>query len=443
MISPTNKIKQIWDVLVGILILTCALVTPLNAALDIESVPAFQESLLIFNHLITLIFVIDIVLNFFTAIYLEDELITNRKMVAKHYLKTWFSVDFLSTLPVYLISGNNNLYMAFRTLRLFRLLRLLRVIKLWKQLSWRMSQMIHSGIAQMFFLFFWVPLGIHWLVCGWLAIEGIEYDKDIVLNYVRGLYWCITTVTTVGYGDITPDQNSAVAMLFNMFVMILGAGMYGYVIGNVANMLAKRDITKINYMEKMDRINAFLKYQEIPDELQKRVRDYYNFLWRTRRGYDEDMILEELPAYLKVEVALHLKKEIIEKVPIFKGCGDKFIRALVMVMKPAVFLPNDYIIRTGDVGEEMYFISRGSVDVFSADESTKFATLQEGSFFGEIALLKKSPRTATIKAAEYCDLYCLSKDHFDSVRSKFPEFENHIQQVIQNREEEAKSHENS
>ena len=73
------------------------------------------------------------------------------------------------------------------------------------------------------------------------------------------------------------------------------------------------------------------------------------------------------------------------------------------------------------------------MDVVSKDESTVYATLGSGTFFGEIALLLSTPRTATIKAREYCDLYRLDKETFDAVVSRYPDFAARIQELAEKR----------
>ncbi|MEO5583214.1 MAG: cyclic nucleotide-binding domain-containing protein, partial [Saprospiraceae bacterium] len=57
----------------------------------------------------------------------------------------------------------------------------------------------------------------------------------------------------------------------------------------------------------------------------------------------------------------------------------------------------------------------------------------EGDFFGEISLILRHPRNATIRAIEYCDLYSLDKESFDRVVSHYPEFEKDIQEMARER----------
>ena len=83
----------------------------------------------------------------------------------------------------------------------------------------------------------------------------------------------------------------------------------------------------------------------------------------------------------------------------------------------------------------MYFVVHGELGVFSKDEKKPFAKLHDGDFFGEVALFMKKPRTATIKAVSYCDLYTLKKNTFDRLVSKYPDIAAEIEKKAKIREE--------
>src|SRR6266446_690315 len=107
-------------------------------------------------------------------------------------------------------------------------------------------------------------------------------------------------------------------------------------------------------------------------------------------------------------------RETLEKVPLFAGADAVLLGALIMALKPVVFRAGEIVIRKGEIGRELYLISRGEVEVI--DEAGKVvATLGEGSFFGEIGLLMSEPRTATVRANGYCDLFVLDKSDFNRV----------------------------
>ncbi|MCG6879605.1 MAG: cyclic nucleotide-binding domain-containing protein, partial [Deltaproteobacteria bacterium] len=239
------------------------------------------------------------------------------------------------------------------------------------------------------------------------------------------------TLTTVGYGDIIPKTN--LQMAYTMVVMVLGVGVYGYVIGNVANLLTNMDMARAHYLANMEKLATFLKYRSIPNSLQRRIYDYYSYLWEHRLGYDESAVLSGLPPSLQGEVSLLLKREFIEKVPFLKGGGLELIRDIAFELRPVIFTPGTYIFRAGEIGRHMYFISHGTVEVISPDGKTIVATLGEGDLFGEIALLFSQPRSATVRAMDYCDLYTLDKDTFERVLTHYPEFAEYIKEVAEKR----------
>jgi voltage-gated potassium channel len=284
------------------------------------------------------------------------------------------------------------------------------------------------------FFIYWFALTAHWLACGWLALGGIPEAPDTLSRYLYGLYWCVTTLATVGYGDITPKTN--LQMIYAMVVMILGVGIYGYVIGNVTSLLANLDMATNHYRETMDRLTAFMRYRRLPTDLQRRIRDYHAYVWENRLGYDEATTLAELPISLRTDVALFLRRDFIERVPLFRGASHELVRELALELRPVVFTPGDYIVRVGQFGRHMYFISRGRVDVIAADGHTLLNTITEGDFFGEIALLFSQPRTASVRAVDYCDLYTLDKDTFDRVLSRYPDFTAHIRDMAYQRQPE-------
>ena len=116
-----------------------------------------------------------------------------------------------------------------------------------------------------------------------------------------------------------------------------------------------------------------------------------------------------------------VNRSVIEQVPLFSACDAIFQHNIAMALKPEVYAPGDLIVRKGDIGREMYVLVNGEVEVLDRD-GTALATLGAGSFFGEISLLLSEPRTASVRAREYCDLFVLDQRDFNRVLRDHPEF---------------------
>lgn len=142
-------------------------------------------------------------------------------------------------------------------------------------------------------------------------------------------------------------------------------------------------------------------------------------------GFDESQLISELPIALQEELSLSLKKELISKVPFFKNIDESLLRVLAYKLKPVIYTPKDVIFRYGEIGKTMYFIGKGSITI--CDEAHNIlATLQDGNFLGELALIHERPRNAHAIAVGYCDLYSLSKEDFDKILQAHPEFSKHL-----------------
>jgi voltage-gated potassium channel len=335
----------------------------------------------------------------------------------------WLLADVAAAIPFGILFGPTPLEL----LRLLKLARVVSVMTLWWHRNtprWNMFRLLYSG--------YWIALVVHWLSCGWVALRAIPTGSLPAQNsYLRALYWCVTTLTSVGYGDITPQTD--LETIYAIIVMTIGVGMFGYVVGNIAHILANLHPSRARYVETMERLNAFMEDRDLPSSLQDRVRGYYRYRWEKRLGFDESEIVSELPPSLLADVSLYLKKDVIEKVPFFKGAGEDLVREIALAMRPVIYLPGDYVFRSGEKGQEMFFIGRGQVEVLAKDGRTVQATLHDGEFFGEIALVLGHPRTASVRAVGFCDLYALDKDTFDRIVARNPEFAAHIDTMVRER----------
>ncbi len=139
---------------------------------------------------------------------------------------------------------------------------------------------------------------------------------------------------------------------------------------------------------------------------------------------------DQLSASFEIEVT-----EILRKVPMFASVDPEDFELVSSFFRAKTFPRGTPIIKQGDQGDSMFLIARGIANVLIEDkgEVNHVATLYAGDFFGEAALLHRTPRNATAMAATPCSLYELNRKDLDRVCDLHPNIRQAIEEVDQER----------
>lgn len=155
-------------------------------------------------------------------------------------------------------------------------------------------------------------------------------------------------------------------------------------------------------------------------------REILNDLERDLRGRWQQV---SKPPQLDLGLATH---ELIARVPLFTGLAPDRLARIERLLRPRLYFPGETIVRKGERGDTVYFVSSGAVAVHVAGLDTPIR-LGSGDFFGEIALVLDQPRNADVTAIAYCQLLLLHKRDFNRLYSGDPDLKAHIDSAIQRR----------
>ena len=195
-------------------------------------------------------------------------------------------------------------------------------------------------------------------------------QPQVFASLPHAMWWTIVTMATVGYGDIVPV--TPLGKLFGGFVMILGIAMFAVPAGILATGFA----------------------------VELRKRDFV-VTWQT-----------------------------VARVPVFTGLDAARIAEIARLLKREIVPAKYAVVRRGEPADAMFFIMSGEVEVDVAPTPRRMG---RGQFFGEIALLRDTLRTATVTTVTECELLALDVADFRRLLDAHPEVKASIIQVAEQR----------
>ena len=184
-----------------------------------------------------------------------------------------------------------------------------------------------------------------------------------------------------------------------------------------ANKVQTRHLDKIALNQELS------KYRELYDDAIISTEIFTNL--------ETDLKTREQLASEEPELDLGLNRlELVSAVPLFENMDAEKRQSIANLLRPRLVIPGEVICKEGDTGDSMFFISSGALSVNLKDGAV---TLGSGDFFGEIALLKETPRVATVAANSFCELLVLRKTDFEELLINTPQLRNEIEKVAADR----------
>ena len=367
LLDPLNSSLLLkWDIVTALALLFTATLTPFEIAF-IDQAESPANAWFIVNRVVDLIFIVDMVLQFFiayedrrknkahgTGFFYTREVIWDRRRICRHYLLGSFSVDLVSILPSFLdvlplMTQESNIGIdtrAMRALRVLRLIKLIRLMRAQRVISRVSSRISISHTSQtLISCLVAILLASHWYACimalqasfhpslsdTFLGTFGYCDDSfatsteattesgggvlarklarecpglDLAQWYIAAFSWSSMVITGTGGTDAYPSKNSVAETILVVFLVIFGALLWTQVLAAFCDMATNADPGAIEYRQLVDEVNRFCHQEKLPQELQIRLRQYFAQRRHILKARSTTSVVHKMSSTLQQEVTL-------------------------------------------------------------------------------------------------------------------------------------------
>lgn len=154
---------------------------------------------------------------------------------------------------------------------------------------------------------------------------------------------------------------------FSTFVVCLGGFMFAYMVGNISKLLDKVDTKATQYRSRIYEAESFMHREKMPIILRGNIRKYLAQTFLNQRSVPS--YLSGLSGSLKREMYLTLFKDLLVKVPFFVDWSDAAITEIIEHFRLKMLPAEEILYHEGDVGDRMYFLHQGSIEMAMSKKS--------------------------------------------------------------------------
>ncbi|KAL4502425.1 hypothetical protein ABPG72_012012 [Tetrahymena utriculariae] len=402
LINPFSFFMMIWDFIIILLSIFNLLFIPYYICFIGYEQAQNITSLL--QRISYTIYLIDILVSMNTSNYVKGELVQERKKVIKGYFRKYLFQDVICLLCLFFDDPFNS--PLLKMLFLFKMVKVGDLIE--KNREYFQIDDKYSSLTNLILLMTKIIYLCHLFACFFYKIGRFSQsqgeqswidqlsDSNNQTLYINAIYYASVTITTVGYGDITPK--SYIEKTFIVIMAFICCANFGYAMNQIGLIIQEYNEIKVQYRQNIAIINKYMKERDVNKLLQSKVRKYFEYIYSESENFHShsDQALSKLSSNLQLQIKKEINLRSLKNIPfLYSVFSNECLEKVALKINERSYGIGEIIIDQNEIQKPtLYYITKGEVTIYLKDQfqvySKQFKQLKPSNVFGEYQFFSSS-----------------------------------------------------
>ena len=388
-LDPNGYFIIIYDVIILVVNFLNSIFIPLRIAKneDIRGSNSFLNKCLLY--LIDFIYLVDLFIGFFRGFYNHKmKYIRKNKYIIKNYLNGDFFFDLIEAIPInliirlrifqqtYIICESYNYQIIF--LKLLIIIKTFKIIKITSENKNEALNKLYDYLGKNYYFELFFSFMKQMIVCiifshlficlhiffamqsypNWIIHINIINEKFLT-KYITSFYFLLTTMTTVGYGDIVCI--SSIERIFHIILLAIGTIIYTFLVSKIGSYLGNQSHEQTKLDKDLNILESIrISNPTMPFKLYYKIKVHLINISKQRKKHGLSFLINGIPETLKNNLLYHIYSKVIKEFSVFKNVkNSSFILQMLSSFIPLISKKEEILILEGEFIDKIIFVKDG------------------------------------------------------------------------------------